>query len=440
MYEFVGTAVASANAELLTKKDLVETIVSQINETKFEWFDSILANNIGPRPYDLVSNTEAAEFIADEFNSTGSIYATYQWFTYADKKIANVIGTLPSADLSNQSKIVVGAHFDTVSNSPGVDDDGSGTALLLEVARVLSRCRFGCIVEFVAFNAEENGLWGSKHYVQQALQSGEDILLMINIDMCIWDNPSAPPNEKLWLVYDGTVPYKDCERFADSILETGHTYVTAPIQKISNTNDTYVSVENWQNSDQASFWSMGILAFWIFEFNGFQNPYIHSSADSMDVESYNFTLGTEAARVVAATVAKLATPLIADFVPPALWIISPGVGYKVESSNLTVTWIGSDADSGIGRYEVKLDEGAWINVGNKTSYNLTGLDDGSHIVYVKAVDKVGNSVEHSVNFAVSTTIFPPVWIVITALVPASVVSVVVVYFLRKKRPPIPTTL
>jgi len=108
-YGFVGTAVGSANAEALTKKDVLEAIVSQINETKFKWFDSILANTIGPRPYHLVSNMEAAEFIANELNSTGRIFATYQWFTYAGKKILNVIGTLPSADPSNQSKIVVGA-------------------------------------------------------------------------------------------------------------------------------------------------------------------------------------------------------------------------------------------------------------------------------------------------------------------------------------------
>ena len=318
---FVGTAVDFANAEALTKEDLLETIVSQINETKFEWFDSVLANTIGPRPYNLDSNMETAEFIADQLNSTGSIVATYQWFNFTGKKIANVIGTLPSTDPNNQSKIVVGAHFDTGSSSPGADDNGSGIALLLEVARVLSQFRFGCTIEFVAFNAEEYGLWGSKNYAQQALQAGEDILFVVNIDMCIWDNPSAPPNEKLWIVYDGTVPYEDCERLADLTLETSDTYITAPIQKISNTNNTYVPVGNWRASDQASFWDAGISALWIFEFNGFQNPYLHTPNDSMDAEGYNFTLGAQAARVVAATVAKLATSLIVDVVPSTMWIV-----------------------------------------------------------------------------------------------------------------------
>jgi len=300
------TKKGSLNSELFTQQDVLETIVSQINETRFTWFNSILANNIGPRLYNSTSNAQAAEFIAEELNATKSISASYQWFTYAGVEIANVIGTLPSANPKNQSKIVVGAHFDTVSNSPGADDDGSGTALLLEVAKVLSQFKFNCTIEFVAFNAEELGLVGSKYYVQQASQAGEDILLMINIDMCLWNNPNAPPHEKLWIVYQGTVPYENCEAFADTALNVSYTYTTAPIQKISSTNDTYVPVYNWRRSDHANFWTAGIPALWIFEFNGFQNPYIHKPADSMNVESYNFTLGAQAAQVVAATIAKLA--------------------------------------------------------------------------------------------------------------------------------------
>ena len=287
------------NPGLLTQKDVLEIIVNQINETRFTWFDSILANTIGPRSYSSTSNMQAAEFIADELNSTGTIFATYQWFSYAGEIIPNVIGTLPSADPSNQSKIVVGAHFDTVPESPGADDNGSGTALLLEVAKVLSQFRFNHTIEFVAFNAEEPGtcIHGSRYYVQQALQAGEDILLMINIDMVLWDNPNAPPNEKLWILYERTVPYEDGERFADIALNTSYTYTTAPIQKISTTMGV---------SDHVSFWDAGIPALCICEFMFIQNPYYHWPTDSMDAEGYNFTLGAKAAQVVAATIAKLA--------------------------------------------------------------------------------------------------------------------------------------
>ncbi|MGD9131552.1 MAG: M20/M25/M40 family metallo-hydrolase [Candidatus Bathyarchaeota archaeon] len=287
------------NPRLLTQKDGLEIIVNQINETRFTWFDSILANTIGPRPYSSTSNMQAAEFIADELNSTGTIFATYQWFSYAGGIIPNVIGTLPSADPSNQGKIVVGAHFDTVPEAPGADDNGSGTALLLEVAKVLSQFRFNHTIEFVAFNAEEASpyIHGSRYYVQQALQAREDILLMINIDMVLWDNPNAPPNEKLWILYEETVPYEYGERFADVALNTSYTYTTTPIQKTTTTMGV---------SDHVSFWDAGIPALCICESMCTQNPHYHQPTDSMDAEEYNFTLGAKAAQVVAATIAKLA--------------------------------------------------------------------------------------------------------------------------------------
>ncbi len=285
--------------ELFARQDVLEKIVSQVNETRFRWFDAVLVN-IGPRParFFILPNVEAAEFIAKELNTTESMSVTYQWFTFEGEKIANVIGVLPSANPDSQSKIVVGAHFDTVPNSPGADDNGSGTALLLEVARVLSQFQFNCTIEFVAFNAEEDGLFGSKYYVQQASQADEDILLMINIDMILWDNPTSSPNEKLWIVYNGLDPYEEGERFADAALNISYTYTTAPIKKRSFGGGF---------SDHSSFWSVGLPALMITENqDDFPNPYYHTSNDSMSAEGYNFTLGAQAAQVVAATVAKLA--------------------------------------------------------------------------------------------------------------------------------------
>lgn len=335
--EIKVTKTHSLNPGLLTQKDVLEIIVNQINETRFTWFDSILANTIGPRSYNSTSNMQAAEFIADELNSTGTIFTTCQWFSYAGEIIPNVIGTLPSADPSNQSKIVVGAHFDTVPESPGADDNGSGTALLLEVAKVLSQFRFNHTIEFVAFNAEESGLVGSRYYVQQALQAGEDILLMINIDMILWDNPNAPPNEKLWIIYEGTVPYEDGERFADIALNTSYTYTTAPIQKISTTRG---------GNDHASFWDAGIPALWIFEFMGLQNPYYHQPSDSMDAEGYNFTLGAKAAQVVAATIAKLAGIRAPYYQLTFSFTFGEETYHITTSSNSSVTDFYFDPDDG----------------------------------------------------------------------------------------------
>lgn len=397
------TKTHSPNLGLFTQNDVLENIVNQINETRFRWFNSILANTIGPRRYNSTSNMQAAEFIANELNSTGNILVAYQWFSYGGKQTVNVVGTLPSAELNNQSKIVVGAHLDTVGDSPGADDNGSGTALLLEVAKVLSLFRFNCTIEFVAFNAEEEGLWGSKYYAQQAVQTGEDILLVVNIDMCIWDNPSSPTDEKLWIVYDGTVPYEHSEKFADSTLETSYTCVAAPIQKISSTNDLYFPVEDWRRSDQASFWDSGIPALWIFEFNGFQNPSYHSPEDSTNSENCNFTLGTQAAQVVAATVGKLALARIRDITPPNITGVSqyPTKDNVLQIDEVKVNATVTDDVSGVERVTLSYTNGngTWMIVemtnleGSVWNATIPSFPYGTNVTYaILAEDNAGNTV------------------------------------------------
>jgi len=416
----------SLDSKTFALQEVLETIVSQINETRFMYFDSILTNTIGPRSYDSSHNMEASKFIAEELNVTQSVFATYQWFTYEGKEIANVIGTLPSANVNNQSKIVVCAHFDTVSDSPGADDNGSGVSLLLEVARVLSQFKFNCTIEFVAFNAEEKGLVGSSHYAQQASQVGEDILLAINVDMVIWDNPDAPPHEKLWVPYQGTVPYEDSERFADFTYETGHAYGTPPIQKISNTNDTYGPIGNWNKSDHASFWQEGIHALWIFEFNGFQNPYIHKIDDSMDAANYNFTLGAQAAQVVAVTIAKLASPLT----PPSISIVSPeNKTYDTTDIPLTFT-----IDKAVSWMTYSLDGQANVTITGNTT--LHGLSDGAHSLRVYAKDTVGNTgASEIIYFSIKTQQAKPFpkWIVAAIVITAVVGAVLLVYFVKVKK-------
>lgn len=92
----------------------------------------------------------------------------------------NLIARLPGR---SNKKIVVGAHYDSWDLAQGSIDNGLGTAILLEVARLLSR--FSPTnqhsLEFVWFNGEELGLFGAKDYAQR--HAGDDILAMFNMDM-----------------------------------------------------------------------------------------------------------------------------------------------------------------------------------------------------------------------------------------------------------------
>lgn len=93
---------------------------------------------------------------------------------------ANIVAGLPG---EIPAKIIVGAHFDSWDMGQGAIDNGIGTAILFELARLLKEfCpRNHLTVEFVWFNGEELGLWGSKSYL--ATHATDDIAAMVNLDM-----------------------------------------------------------------------------------------------------------------------------------------------------------------------------------------------------------------------------------------------------------------
>ncbi|GBM86129.1 hypothetical protein AVEN_75404-1 [Araneus ventricosus] len=85
----------------------------------------------------------------------------------------NLVGVIPGAQRGrlDDEIVLVGAHYDTVADSNGVDDNGSGLAVMLEVARAITeaRCRLNHTLMFVAFDHEENGAMGSNFFVDHYL-------------------------------------------------------------------------------------------------------------------------------------------------------------------------------------------------------------------------------------------------------------------------------
>jgi hypothetical protein len=89
--------------------------------------------------------------------------------------------------------ILLCAHYDTilianlediVSRAPGANDNASGVSAILEIARIMLAINTDYTIQFVFFSGEEQGLWGSKHYAKKMKDNNEDILLVLNMDMC----------------------------------------------------------------------------------------------------------------------------------------------------------------------------------------------------------------------------------------------------------------
>ncbi|MBK9036635.1 MAG: M20/M25/M40 family metallo-hydrolase [Myxococcales bacterium] len=121
---------------------------------------------------------------------------------------ANVVGELPATSGAGAALVIVGAHLDTVAGSPGADDNASGVATTLAVARMLRdvACRDRRI-QFVLFDQEEIGLIGSTYLANRLRQTGADVTAVHTLDQLGWDGDGDRrfeielPTPTLWAQY-----------------------------------------------------------------------------------------------------------------------------------------------------------------------------------------------------------------------------------------------
>ncbi len=137
---------------------------------------------------------KAAEWVASEFKKIPGLRVELMRYdvkkgrrVVADKSVVQVVATLPG---ESNKKVIVGGHLDTVNLTgdpltaiaPGINDDGSGVALTLECARILSQKRWRNTLVFVAFSGEEQGLFGSGALAEKAQKESWKIEAMLNND------------------------------------------------------------------------------------------------------------------------------------------------------------------------------------------------------------------------------------------------------------------
>lgn len=146
-----------------------------------------LCEEIGPRLPGSAEEAEAAEYIQAAFKSYG-YNPQMQRFAFTnddDEELesANVIAV--KRGVSSEA-IIVGAHYDSVDDGNGADDNAAGVAALLEVARLLQDAQTPYTIHFVAFGAEEADMDGSHYYVEQMSKADiKNTVAMINLDSLI---------------------------------------------------------------------------------------------------------------------------------------------------------------------------------------------------------------------------------------------------------------
>jgi leucyl aminopeptidase len=182
----------------------------------------------------------------------------------------NVVGTI-RGDTNPGQEIILGAHTDAVtgtpSQAPGADDNASGTAAVIEIARVLRRSGYAprATWRFVGFAAEEIGLRGSESYANRAHAAWTAISAMLNFDMIGHRDASSPVREFTLVWYQGARWLMELD---SAMARTYTTLVPVP------------STVNASRSDSYSFWMHGYPA--VFHYERGNNRTYHTVNDILD--------------------------------------------------------------------------------------------------------------------------------------------------------------
>ena len=145
----------------------------------------------GPRPTGSAAEARSAVYLEEVLSAEGYRVERQPFSLPGGGESANVVALPEGFDPAVDRHLLVGAHYDTVAGSPGANDNASGVAVLLELARVLAARPARLPVAFVAFGAEEGrpgprhqSLGGSRHYAQGlSSEAARNLAAMINLDM-----------------------------------------------------------------------------------------------------------------------------------------------------------------------------------------------------------------------------------------------------------------
>ena len=247
---------------------------------------------IGTRRATKQGGREAATWIAAKFRSFGIQDVVIEQWTagLAGNVIATIRGTTSPNDV-----YIVGGHYDSfVADSdfePGADDNASGTAGVLECARICAQYPFANTVRFIAFGGEELGLLGSEAYAYAASSSGEWITGMINLDM---------------IGYRASTSARDLDVIANTtsmwLLDAVANAAARFVPELPVKRGKLVS----GSSDHASFWRYFYSAVFFHEDSRASSPYIHTINDVIGTSYNDPELALLSTRVLVATIVSLA--------------------------------------------------------------------------------------------------------------------------------------
>lgn len=310
-------------AEEFARPDIIDLVTSlrshSIGNSTLETDRSLLHQHIAeltrvPRPCESEELELARQYVTDHLTRYGWQVRRHEFSIVNDRgdlrygdplRGINLIAMREGADLS-KPRLVVGAHLDSRPETPGADDNASGVAALLELARLLGQqwpVDAGVELELVAFDLEENGMLGGVEHARICRESNIDLLGMISLEMLGYCD-HRPKTQQLPRALVGKYP--DTGNFIAIIGNQNSTDLIAgfhrgavtvsdlPVETLQ-VPENGVMLQATRLSDHSPFWDAGYPALMITDTSFMRNPHYHHATDTIETLDFDFLhLVTEA--------------------------------------------------------------------------------------------------------------------------------------------------
>lgn len=281
-------------------EDEATLVNSQVLSTRLATHVEALAGpGIGARNVWAYGNLKAAaRYIRAELEAMGYEVTREPYANdhpnAGNREVENLIVEVPGA---GEGIVVVGAHYDTAPGTPGADDNASGVAVVLELARALREHRPSRTVRFVFFTCEEppfflTGRMGSRVHAARARERGEDITAMLSVESVGFysdaEGSQQYPFPLLGMFYPtvgnfiGFVGNLSNHGLVNRAHELFARVSDMPAEKLSAPG--IVRGVGW--SDHWSFWHEGYAAIMVTDSAPYRNPHYHEPTDLPDTLDY----------------------------------------------------------------------------------------------------------------------------------------------------------
>ncbi|MEM2935067.1 MAG: M28 family metallopeptidase [Candidatus Thermoplasmatota archaeon] len=284
-------------------KSKIEEILGMLNEEMLRNYTQAIVS-FGARVTGSEACYNCAEYIYEKFSSFGLNSTICSWIASSGFKKYN--GQNVEAILPGDEKIIIfNAHFDSVENTVGADDNAAGVASLIAIAEVMSKFKFNHTIKFVAFSGEEQGLLGSNEYARNAYENDDFIIVEMNADMIAHANGENGSKFRIYSTEDADWIVSRIKEINKDFLD--FQLITGNISR------------KFGGSDYASFARYGFEAIAFFEYEW--NPYMHQPEDNLS--NINFTYLLKTTRLIAGAIASIAD---AEIEKPYFSILLPARG------------------------------------------------------------------------------------------------------------------